>query len=222
VATDISDVLLEEAWKAGLLPAYGRENAEALSFEDGRFDYVFCKESLHHVPRPFVALHEMLRVARKGVVLIEPNDRFESGTLLSRLVFKAWRLGRACVGLKVARDGYEECGNYIYCIAKREIEKVCLALDLCMIAFKGVNDHYEEGLECEKVAENGVLLRKVKRRIFAMDLAAKMGLMESRLLAVAIFKEEPSAGVVARLGSAGYQVKRLTRNPSMHPGERSE
>ena len=74
--TDISDVLLKEAKKLGFIPDYRKENAEFLTFKDSEFDYVFCKESYHHFPRPMIALYEMLRVARKGVVLIEPNDKY--------------------------------------------------------------------------------------------------------------------------------------------------
>ena len=74
LATDISDTLLKEAQEIGFIPDYRQENAEALSFQDAEFDYVFCKESYHHFPRPMLALYEMLRVAQKGVVLIEPND----------------------------------------------------------------------------------------------------------------------------------------------------
>lgn len=72
--TDISEYLLAEARRRGLITKYALENAERLSFADQSFDYVFCKESFHHFPRPYQALYEMLRVAREAVLLIEPND----------------------------------------------------------------------------------------------------------------------------------------------------
>jgi len=74
--TDISEVLLLESKKNGKIANYSVENAEKLSFADNQFDYVFCKESYHHFPRPYIALYEMLRVAKKGIFLIEPNDSF--------------------------------------------------------------------------------------------------------------------------------------------------
>lgn len=40
--------------------------------QDDAFDYVLCKDSYHHMPRPMIALYQMLRVARRAVVLIEP------------------------------------------------------------------------------------------------------------------------------------------------------
>jgi len=72
--TDISETLLKAAKERGYIQEYSVENCERLSFADGSFDYVFCKESFHHFPRPYLALYEMLRVARRAVFLIEPND----------------------------------------------------------------------------------------------------------------------------------------------------
>ncbi|WP_158308790.1 methyltransferase domain-containing protein [Desulfocurvibacter africanus] len=75
------------------IPEYSVENAEKLSFANGSYDYLLCKEAFHHFPRPMIALYEMLRVARKGIVLIEPNDN--------------------------GADGFEECGNYVYSLSRR-------------------------------------------------------------------------------------------------------
>ena len=66
--SDIDDSLLKEANEKGLLDGFYRENAERLSFSSDSFDYVLCKESYHHFPRPMLALYEMLRVAKNGVV----------------------------------------------------------------------------------------------------------------------------------------------------------
>jgi ubiquinone/menaquinone biosynthesis C-methylase UbiE len=76
LATDISGYLLKEAKDLGYITEYKVENAESLSFHDSEFDYVFCKESYHHFPRPMLALYEMLRVAKRGVILVEPNDSY--------------------------------------------------------------------------------------------------------------------------------------------------
>ncbi len=76
LATDISKHLLKEAKDLGYITKYKVENAESLTFHDLTFDYVLCKESYHHFPRPMLALYEMLRVAKSGVLLIEPNDAY--------------------------------------------------------------------------------------------------------------------------------------------------
>jgi SAM-dependent methyltransferase len=47
--------------------------AEDLQFDDDSFDIVFSGNLLHHIEHPLVAVREMKRVARRNVVLIEPN-----------------------------------------------------------------------------------------------------------------------------------------------------
>jgi len=49
-------------------------DAEQIDLPGGSFDCVFAHEVLHHCRSPHRALCEMLRVARKHVVLLEPND----------------------------------------------------------------------------------------------------------------------------------------------------
>lgn len=56
-------------------------DAEQIDLQDGSFDCVFAHEVLHHCRSPHKALCEMLRVARKHVVLLEPNDSFAMRTL---------------------------------------------------------------------------------------------------------------------------------------------
>lgn len=48
-------------------------DAENLQFEDDSFDYAFCGNLLHHLEDPTIAVREMRRIARKNVILIEPN-----------------------------------------------------------------------------------------------------------------------------------------------------
>lgn len=49
-------------------------DAEQIGLPDASFDFIFAHEVLHHCRSPHKALCEMLRVARKHVVLLEPND----------------------------------------------------------------------------------------------------------------------------------------------------
>ena len=86
--TDISPYLLEESKKMGIISDFSVENAEKLSFPDNHFDFAFCKESYHHLPRPFLGLYEMLRVTKNGIVLIEPIDRLTNPPFLLQLVNK--------------------------------------------------------------------------------------------------------------------------------------
>jgi len=61
-----------------------RGTGMALPFADASFDVVCEFSVLHHVRQPEVVVREMLRVARKAVVISDCN-RFGQGNLLARL-----------------------------------------------------------------------------------------------------------------------------------------
>ena len=224
LATDISDLLLKEAKEIGYVTDWRKENAESLTFSDEEFDFVLCKESYHHFPRPMVALYEMIRVAKKGVVLIEPNDaEIISHTHIGLLL---WILGimRVCANLVkglLRKEGYDNYGgyepsgggNYIYTISEREIEKVALGLNLEVLAFKGLNDCYIEGVEYEKIHRNSALYHKVKTSIEKADKRCKFGIQCHGLLAAIIFKEVPLDECIKTLKNSGFKVVKLPRNP---------
>lgn len=215
-ASDIDDSLLQEAATSGFISKFSKENAESLSFEDGSFDFVFCKESYHHLPRPTLALYEMLRVASMGVVLIEPNDRFISYSLIRNICTHVINKLLSLVGRDVNKFSFEEFGNYVYPISQRELEKVALGMNYRYLAFKGINDSYQYGVEFEKVSENGSLFRKVKFKIMIQDLLVKLRIIDSVILVAIIFKELPSVALLRRLEMDGFDVVELPVNPYAH------
>ena len=213
LATDISDILLKEGVDSGYISEYKQENAESLSFNDLSFDYVFCKESYHHFPRPMIALYEMLRVSSKGVILIEPNDKYINDNI-SEILFRTIRqLIKKILGLNVSKHGFEDSGNYVFRISKREIEKVALGLSFNVVAFKGINDAYYAGVEYEKFSDNGPLKRKVKGLIIMQDFLCKLGLINYGLLAAILFKKKPSTTLIKELANDGYEILNLPDNP---------
>jgi SAM-dependent methyltransferase len=88
------------------------EDMERLSFADDAFDWSFVAAAIHHLPRPALGVYELLRVSRKGIVLIEPND--------------SW-MTRLFVSLGLAQE-YEDVGNYVYRWSRNEIVKLCRSL----------------------------------------------------------------------------------------------
>lgn len=48
-------------------------NAESIDQEDNSHDVVIVQDGLHHLPRPVLGFNEMLRVARRAVVVLEPH-----------------------------------------------------------------------------------------------------------------------------------------------------
>jgi len=213
LATDISDKLLKEAYDMGHLKKYRSENAEALSFDDSEFDFVFCKESYHHFPRPMIALYEMLRVASQGVILIEPTDMYVSDSLLKVLFKKMINLIKKILGKKINKHDFEEAGNYVYAISRREIEKMAIGMTYTHVAFHGINDFYVAGSEYEKVSDNGRAYRKIKRVIGLLDTLVKAKVFDYNLTAAVIFKNEPSAKLTENLVRARFSVVKLPVNP---------
>ena len=213
VATDISDALLSEARAKGHIEQYRRENAESLTFKDGTFDFVLCKESFHHFPRPMLALYEMLRVCRFGVVLLEPNDVYvhaRMATLAKHLVKK---LVKSMFGRRCDRHRFEKTGNYVYALSRREVEKVALGMNYRAVAFCGMNDYYDVGVEYEKALEQNRVFRKVRRKIQWRNLLCRMRIADYGLMASIIFKTVLKDDLRRSLRDAGYDVIQLPQNP---------
>jgi ubiquinone/menaquinone biosynthesis C-methylase UbiE len=226
LASDISDTLLRIGEEMGYIHEYKVANAEALCFGNDSFDFVLCKESYHHFPRPMLALYEMLRVARKGVALIEPNEApvlYESKFVAKRLIKEVFlRCGLASIlrtqDMSTIRDYgnvWEEVGNYVYTISEREIEKVALGMGYTACAFKGLNDYYEKGVEFEKATDDSQLFRKAKERIAQKDRLGRMGLNRNSytLLVAMIFKQPLESHASQVLQKYGFVVRPLQKNP---------
>ena len=216
VASDLDDTLLAEAQKIGFISGFSKQNAELLTFADQSFDYVLCKESYHHFPRPMLALYEMLRVSSKGVVLIEPGDRFVSYSLIRRFWTSAVDSLLSLLNKGVPRHSFEEFGNYVYCISRRELEKVALGMNYRYLAFKGLNDHYVAGVEHEKVSDRGRLLKLVQSKIMLRDVLSKLRISDHAMLVAIVFKQAPSMALRERLSGDGYELVELPENPHPH------
>src|SRR5258708_23326757 len=211
--TDISETLLKEAKDADYIHDYSVENAESLSFGDSEFDYVLCKESYHHFPRPTIGLYEMLRVASKGVFLIEPNDIYAAYDLPKMVARSAKNMLKRLLGKKSANHVFEIAGNYVYTLSRREIEKVALGLNYKVVAFKGLNDTYLAGGEYEKLSDNGPLQRKVRNTLGLKDLLARLGFQDPGMLIAIIFKQTPSKNLCDSLAEEGFLIINLPENP---------
>jgi ubiquinone/menaquinone biosynthesis C-methylase UbiE len=209
LATDISIDYLEKSKKIGYIEDYQYANAENLPFDDNTFDYAFVKEAYHHFPRPTIAVYEMLRVSKKGIVLIEPNDAFTGANIIRlflRFVLKIF-------GKKIQRHQWEDVGNYVFTISRREIEKIALGLNYKFIAFKGCNDHYIRGAQDEILSDNGPIGRKIINKIKLQDLFCQLKLTDYSLLCAILLKKEPSAELIENLSKDGFETTVLPNNP---------
>lgn len=215
VASDISPYLLEKAKNRGIISEYSVENAEKLSFSDESFDYVFCKEAYHHFPRPYIAVYEMLRVSKKAIIFSEPNDHMDVG-LLGTITTRVKNIVKRVLGKAVLHYDhfkFEESGNYIYSVSRREIEKIALAINLRVVAVKYLNDYYEKGVEFQKAESDNTLFKKVTKEINKKDLLSKIGYAPYGGIIAIIFKQNPSEAERIELKNNGFCIIDLPLNP---------
>ena len=213
--SDISDVLLSIGAAEGFINEFSVQNAESLTFSDNNFDFVLCKEAYHHFPRPHIALHEMFRVARKAVILIEPRDDIiDKGKL-------KWMLKLIKIILRKGGNsdsyGFEPVGNFVFSLSERECEKILLGMNNRFIAFHGLNDVYESGVEFIELSTNNrsekLRILKLKAKLRLLNFLTWAGIRKSGLMLSALFKGEPDPSILMALRHHGWRLKELPRNP---------
>ena len=217
-ASDISDAYLEAAYKQNFIKKYLKINVEQIDIEENGYDYLFCKEAFHHFPRAYLGLYEMIRVAKKGVVLIEPDDAFLKmpPLLLLKnicdcfnpyLINKFWK----------NRFSWEPVGNYVFKITDREIEKIAMGMGLSCIAFKGINIRVKpipaKWGDPNKVPFDKGLYKKLKNRMAVWNFICKLRIIPYTSLCAVIFKEKPQKELLDELRKNKYRVIELPANP---------
>jgi len=219
VATDIADTLLREGAEKGYITHYSKQNAEALTFEDNSFDFALCKEAYHHFPRPMKALYEMLRVSRRGVVLLEPVDPYIYANFMQALFRGLLAAGNALgifkllLGREVKKHTYESVGNYVYKISRREMEKVAIGLNYPYVAFKGVNIYHKDSANNAPANRFSRPKLVVQLMTGVLNLLSALRITNPELLAVVFLKEEPAPDCLETLKRGGYKIVKLPRNP---------
>ena len=212
-ASDLSDDLLKIGFEKGFIKEFSSQNAEDLKFEDNSFDFVYCKESLHHFPRPYIALNEMFRVSKKGVIFTEPRDQSIDKSVLD-IILKFFKL---ILKKNVSNHNFEEVGNYIYSFSEKELEKFLLGMHHTNISFLGINDLYIKGMEYVSVNPKDFLDRlfymKYKFKLFFLNLLCKLHLKKTGLLTVILHKKEPNKNFLEALEKEGFLNKSLPENP---------
>lgn len=92
-----------------------RVDAEAMALADNSYDIVLAHEALHHCRSPHKALIEMLRVSRRHVILLEPNNSIAMQLLLKLRFSFPYELSAviaSCFQTGGVRDS--SIPNYIY------------------------------------------------------------------------------------------------------------
>jgi SAM-dependent methyltransferase len=219
-ASDVDDTLLRIGAQQGLISSFSAENAEALRFPDASFDYVFCKEAFHHFPRPWIALYEMLRVARHGVILIEPGDTWieRAGRSPAGHLVEALKDGARAVLRRAPRPRhrFEQIGNYVFSLSPWECEKVQLGLHQRHLAWCGLNDCYIKGVEFCPITGGSDADERLRQRLFRnlrrQDLLSRITGCWG-LQVMVLFRQEPASELLQDLRQSGWTTRELPRNP---------
>jgi ubiquinone/menaquinone biosynthesis C-methylase UbiE len=201
-ASDISDALLREAHLRGGIAKFRAINAEAIDFPDDSFDYVSCREAFHHFPRAYRGLYEMVRVARKAALMIEPADMLMQMPELLFLKNVLDRFDRRWID-KIWKNHYsfETVGNYVFKISEREVEKMAMGMGLPCVAFKPFN------------AAPGVDPKRAEKVVRRRDVLCRMHLAPYVMLCCAVFKQMPDEHTIQTLREMGYKIIPLPKNP---------
>ncbi len=217
IASDISDAFLREAKKEGLIENYSKENVEGLSFGEGEIDYVSCREAFHHFPRAYLGAYEMIRVARKAAIIIEPIDILSKSALLLNIkniadIFSPYLINK----LWKNRFSWEKVGNYVFKISEREVEKMAMGIGLPCIAFKNMNLNLKVKKDMNEVPTNQKLLNKYNRKTKFRNLLSMLRIVPYNTLISVIFKEMPTEQVLSDMKKEGYTIIKLPKNPYLN------
>ena len=217
VASDITDIFLQEAQKEGLISEFKVINVESIDFPDDSFDYLFCKEAFHHFPKAYIGLYEMIRCSKKAAIIIEPIDIIAKMPLLlfiknildrihPLLINKIWR----------NRFSFETVGNYVFKISEREIEKIAMGMGLKHIAFKRINLVLDLRLESSVILEapmNRAGWKKFRQKVRFKNFFSYLRIVPYNHLCCVTFKSEPSPEVRKKMKESGYVILDLPENP---------
>jgi len=208
-ASDYWVELLSRVQEYGIDLRWKRINAEMIEEADKSYDYVLAKECLHHLPRPYMAIYEMLRVSRKGVAIIEPCDSVQYWKEIVKFI-----LGRVS-----SLDGYwfEPVGNFGYSFTIRDFEKIQLGLGRQYIASRHIGDFYHQAFEemqcIGRTRAERLTSLVVRTYIKIINLLTQLKLMKPRLVMTLLLKEVPTSEEICELRRNGWKVKRLPINP---------
>ena len=217
VASNLNTGLLKRGHEQGAIGDYLEINAETISLPDESFDYVLCKEAMHHMPRPMLAVYEMLRVARKGVFLIEPQDpvidwRAKKGDTfwheISENMVSFGRVGEDSAISSQKIDWYEDGAfNYVYTLSQREIRKLCYGVGVPAFAWKEFNDYYNAEWADQPAGDSEGYRGTVEQMQLWDQLCAISGKPCGYLTGM-LFKRVPEQGLVQKLHALGFVFNR--------------
>ena len=196
LATDLDDTVLRQTKEAGLITDYRVENAERLSFPDNSFDFILCKEALHHMSRPYAAIYDFFRVARYGVVIIEPQDQWIDWPCRT----------------DATTPHYEAVGNFVYSLSARELEKIAYGLNITGIATRSLVDIYIENCEFAHCIEGDPIWESTRTRVEEATRAMTAGTIKPNYVQGILFKNSVTPEAFAMLAQQNPEWRFVPTN----------
>ena len=173
-----------------------------MSFQDKSIEFILCKESYHHFPKPTIALYEMLRVAKQAVVLIEPLDDNKLFNIFKKFVKFLIR------GKTQADLVFEPSGNFLYRISLEELKKTLCAISGYNFAFNGINDFYISKFEKKSCKTYNIANIITKFAIFFQDILSKINLLGYGLGSIIIY-EKNNKNLESVLIKSGFKIFKI-------------
>ena len=192
IATSITEENLIWSRDNNYIKKFKIENAENLSFQDKSIDFILCKESYHHFPRPPIALYEMMRVAKQAIILIES---LEDNKFLIR-------------GKEQGDLIFEPSGNFLYRISLKELKKILSAISGYNFAFKGMNDFYIAKFENKSCKTYNIANMITKFAIFFQNILTKINLLGYGLCSIIIY-EKNNKNLESVLINSGFKIFKI-------------
>ena len=202
LATDLDDNLLRQTKESGRINNYRIENAESLNFPDNSFDFILCKEALHHLTRPYAAIYEFFRVSRYGFVVIEPQDSWIDWPCLT----------------DATTPHYEAVGNYVYQFSQREFEKIAFGFNIRGIATRNLVDVYLPGCEFANCVAGDSIWEDIYSRVEQANRSVLAGTAKPNYIQGIFFKDSVAPDLFDLLSQENpdWRFLRTDTNPHLH------
>lgn len=168
-------------------------NPDKFEIPSERYDYVFCRDIYCLSPNPYAMIQEMLRVAKRGVVLTNPHEAEDDNNITIQ---------------------YEASGNFVFKLSVNELTKLAISLNLPAICRYEYNDAYIPNCEFEPAdVDKSVAFKYITDEISKMDKAVLNGERKYNMVSIALFKKFPNENELENLKKIGVNFHKLPQKP---------
>lgn len=152
----------------------------------------------------------MLRVARIGIIINEPQDPMSNDSLYAQA--DGAREEYENTVYKNHAFFFEQVGNYIYRFSKRELQKMAYGLGLKYVAFRGINDMDGSGFPDINTSPEAFNL--VCQTLAAKDHFSSQGYRRfENIMAIIFTVSQLPEGLREDLIGNGWELMELLDNP---------